>query len=408
MIMNRYAIYLLLFTASLSVGFGQSNLDTYLELAVQNNPGMRARYAEFDAAMQKVPQMGTLEDPNLRVSAFGQMVETRTGAQMLNLSLEQMFPWFGTLKEQRNAAALNAEVAFESYKIERNELRLKVKELYYPLYELDESIRLNEANLEILKTFKTLAISKFQNGNGKLSDALRVDIMINEIHTDINILKEKRKSLVIAFNKSLNRDVLAEVLVDEPTELTTPLTHRDSLTNNPQLEALRKKVSASKAAERVAVKQGMPRLGVGVQYIVTQKRPEMTFADNGQDAYMAMFSVSLPIYRKKYKAAVKESQLMQTSFTEMQTEVQNNLIAQYEMASFELSRVKQQVDLYSRQVAQTKQIITLLTTAYGNDEADFEEILSMQQALLKYELLEITAKKEYALAIAKLEYLTAN
>ena len=406
--MNRYAIYLLLFTASLSVGFGQSNLDTYLELAVQNNPGMRARYAEFDAAMQKVPQMGTLEDPNLRVSAFGQMVETRTGAQMLNLSLEQMFPWFGTLKEQRNAAALNAEIAFESYKIERNELRLKVKELYYPLYELDESIRLNEANLEILKTFKTLAISKFQNGNGKLSDALRVDIMINEIHTDINILKEKRKSLVIAFNKSLNRDVLAEVLVDEPTELTTPLTHRDSLTNNPQLEALRKKVSASKAAERVAVKQGMPRLGVGVQYIVTQKRPKMTFADNGQDAYMAMFSVSLPIYRKKYKAAVKESQLMQTSFTEMQTEVQNNLIAQYEMASFELSRVKQQVDLYSRQVAQTKQIITLLTTAYGNDEADFEEILSMQQALLKYELLEITAKKEYALAIAKLEYLTAN
>ena len=406
--MNRYAIYLLLFTASLSVGFGQSNLDTYLELAVQNNPGMRARYAEFDAAMQKVPQMGTLEDPNLRVSAFGQMVETRTGAQMLNLSLEQMFPWFGTLKEQRNAAALNAEIAFESYKIERNELRLKVKELYYPLYELDESIRLNEANLEILKTLKALAISKFQNGNGKLSDALRVDIMINEIHTDINILKEKRKSLVIAFNKSLNRDVLAEVLVDEPTELTTPLTHRDSLTNNPQLEALRKKVSASKAAERVAVKQGMPRLGVGVQYIVTQKRPEMTFADNGQDAYMAMFSVSLPIYRKKYKAAVKESQLMQTSFTEMQTEVQNNLIAQYEMASFELSRVKQQVDLYSRQVAQTKQIITLLTTAYGNDEADFEEILSMQQALLKYELLEITAKKEYALAIAKLEYLTAN
>lgn len=406
--MNRYAIYLLLFTASLSVGYGQSNLDAYLELAVQNNPGMKARYAEFDAAMQKVPQMGTLEDPNLRVSAFGQMVETRTGAQMLNLSLEQMFPWFGTLKEQRNAAALNAEVAFESYKIERNELRLKVKELYYPLYELDESIRLNEANLEILKTLKTLAISKFQNGNGKLSDALRADIMINEIHTDINILHEKRKSLVIAFNKSLNRDALAEVLVDEPTELTTPLIHRDSLSNNPQLEALRKKVSASKAAERVAVKQGMPKLGVGVQYVVTQKRPEMTFADNGQDAYMAMFSVSLPIYRKKYKAAVKESQLMQTSFTEMQTEVQNNLIAQYEMASFELSRVKQQVDLYSRQVTQTKQIITLLTTAYGNDEADFEEILSMQQMLLKYELLEITAKKEYAVAIAKLEYLTAN
>lgn len=406
--MNRYIIYLLVLLASIHISFGQPALDGYLEEAVQNNPGLKARYAEFEAAMQRAVQVSTLEDPTFRVSAFGQMVETRTGAQMANFSLEQMFPWFGTLREQRNATALNAEAVFESYKLERNELLLKVKELYYPLYELDESIRLNESNLEILKTLKTLAISKFQNGNGKLSDALRVDIMINEIHTDINILTEKRKSLVIAFNKSLNRDALAEVLVDEPVELTTPLINRDSLTNNPQLEALRKKLSASKAAERVAVKQGMPKLGVGVQYIVTQKRPEMTFADNGQDAYMAMFSVSLPIYRKKYKAAIKESQLMQTSFTEMQTEVENNLIAQYEMASFELSRVKQQVNLYGKQVAQTKQVITLLTTAYGNDEADFEEILSMQQMLLKYELLEITAKKEYAMAIAKLEYLTAN
>ena len=99
---------------------------------------------------------------------------------------------------------------------------------------------------------------------------------------------------------------------------------------------------------------------------------------------------------------------MQTSFTEMQQQVENNLIAEYEMASFELARVRQQVELYGKQVAQTKQIITLLMTAYGNDKADFEEILTMQQQLLKYELLEITTKKEYAVAIAKLEFLTAN
>ncbi len=407
-IMYRYITYTLLFVASITWGLAQSSLDEYLELAAQNNPGLKASYAAFEASMEKVPQMGTLEDPNFRASAFGQMVETRTGAQVANFSLEQMFPWFGTLKEQRNAATLNAEVAFESYKLERNELFLKIKELYYPLYELDESIRLNEENLEILGTLKTLAVSKFQNGNGQLSDALRVDIMTNEIHTDINILKEKKKSLVIAFNKLLNRDMMSEVLVDKSIELTTPLSSRDSLVNNTQLEALRKKVLASKAAERLAVKQGMPKLGVGVQYIITQKRPEMTFTDNGQDAYMAMFSVSLPIYRKKYKAAIKETQLMQTSFTEMQTEVENNLIAQYEMASFDLSRVKQQIDLYSKQVAQTKQIITLLMTAYGNDEAGFEEILRMQQLLLKYELLEITARKEYAITIAKLEYLVAK
>jgi len=407
--MHRYLIYLLIFIGSLSTGFGQSTLDEYLELAAQNNPGLKASYAEFEAALQKIPQMSSLEDPNFRVSSFGQMAETRTGQQMARFSLEQMFPWFGTLAAAKDAAALNAEAMFESYKSDRNELALMVKEAYYPLYELEQDIRLNEENLKILETFKTLAISKFQNGRGKLSDALRVDIMANELNTEIAILKEKRKPLVVAFNKLLNRDEHEEVVVDKTLDIATAkIVSRDSLQRNPRMEELRKKVLASQAMERVAVKQSMPKLGLGVEYIITQKRPEMTFADNGKDAYMAMFSVSLPIYRKKYKAAIKETQYMQTSFTEMQQQVENSLIAEFEMSTFELERTRQQLALYRKQVEQTNQIINLLLTSYGNDQSDFEEILMMQQILLKYQMLEVGATKEYYLAIARLDYLTSN
>ena len=165
---------------------------------------------------------------------------------------------------------------------------------------------------------------------------------------------------------------------------------------------------AAQAQEKAAQLQGLPKLGVGFEYIITQARPEMSFPYNGKDAYMAMFSVSLPIYRKKYKAAVKESQLMQTSFSTMQQDVENMLIAEYEMASFELNRTSQQLALYHKQVDQTRQIITLVTTSYSNNNADLEEVLTMQQMLLKYELLEVSARKEYSIAIAKLENLTAN
>ena len=409
LIMYRYIILILLFSSSITYSVAQSSLDEYLEFAVQNNPGLKASYAEFEAAMQKVPQASSLSDPTFRVSTFGQMVETRTGQQMARFSLEQMFPWFGTLAEQKDAAALNAEAMFENFKGQRNELILAVKQAYYPLHELDEAIRLNQENITILQSFKTLAVSKFKNGSGKLSDALRVDLMNNDINTEISILQEKRKSLVIAFNKLVNRDEQAEVTVEKTSSISDPIEiSRDSLANNPMLEGLRKKVLAAQAQERIAMKDGLPKLGVGVEYIITQKRPEMNFADNGKDAYMAMFSVSIPIYRKKYKAAIKESQFMQTSYTEMQAQTENNLIAAYEMAGFELERVRQLVNLYRKQVAQTKQIVTLLTTAFGNDSADFEEILEMQQQLLKYELREVTAVKEYKVALAQLEYLTAH
>lgn len=406
--MRRHYILFLFFGGMALSVFGQSSLATYLEMAAQNNPGLKASYAEFEASLQKIAQASALEDPNLRVSSFGQMVETRTGQQMARFSLEQMFPWFGTLKEQKNVAALNAEAAFEVFKSQRNELMLNVKLAYYPLYELDETIRINEENLKVLETIKTLAISKFQNGQGKMSDALRVDIMTNEIETEISILKEKRKSLLIAFNKLLNRDELADVVVEKQLEVTNPTVSRDSLINNPGLVALRKKVLAAQAQERLAEKQSAPKLGLGVEYIITQKRPEMTFSDNGKDAYMAMFSVSLPIYRKKYQAAIKETQLMQTSFTQMQQQTENNLIAEYEMAMFELASSRDQIALYHKQVAQTKQIITLLTTAVSSNEADFEEILEMQQVLLKYEIMEITARKEYQFAMAQVDYLIGN
>ncbi|MCB0490159.1 MAG: TolC family protein [Cyclobacteriaceae bacterium] len=390
-------------------GWCQTTLEEYVEFAVNNNPGLKSSYAEFEAAMQRVPQMSSLDDPTFRVSSFGQMVETRTGQQMARFSLEQMFPWFGTLKEQKNAAALNAEASFEFFKSKRNELVLKVKQAYYPLYEIDESIRINEGNLKLLESFKTVAVSRFQNGEGKLSDALRIDIMSNEIKTDITILEEKKRAYTIAFNKLINREESAVVITAPYKKDGMPaIINRDSLSHNPQLEVFRKKVLAAQSQERVAERQSMHKLGLGFEYIITQKRPGITFEDNGKDAYMAMVSVSLPIYRKKYKSVIKESQLMQTSFTEMQNEVENNLIAEFELAQFELTRSRQQVDLFQKQVAQTNQVVNLLTSSYENNGAGFDEILEVERSLLKYQILEVGADKEYSLAIAKMEYLVSN
>ncbi len=401
--------YLLVLLIPVSTAIGQPALDAYLQYAIENNPGLKASYNQFEATVQKIPQVSALDDPNLRVSTFGQMAETRTGQQMARFSLEQMFPWFGTRSLLKSAATLEAEARYESFKSERNELLLKVKEAYFPLYEIEQSIRINQENLKILETLKTLAITQFRNGRGKLSEALRVDIMINESQTEISILQGRKKSQVVIFNKLLNRDETLPVMVDEIGGLGTINQYfRDSLAQNPKLELFKKKKQAAHALEKAAVKQSMPKLGVGMEYFITQKRPDLSFEDNGKDAYMAMFSLSLPIYKKKYKAAIRETQLMQSAYTEMHHAAENNLVAEYELADFELTRNRQQIELYQKQVAQTNQIINLLTTAYQNGEADFAEILEMQQILLKYQQLEVKAVKEYQMALAKLEYITAN
>ena len=138
------------------------------------------------------------------------------------------------------------------------------------------------------------------------------------------------------------------------------------------------------------------------------KRNDMTLPNNGKNALMPMVTISIPVYRAKYKAAVQEAQLMQKNYSFQKVEYTNSLISGYEMAWFEIQQQKQLLVLYERQIQTTQQTLNLLFTAYGNSGKEFEEVLRMQQQLLKYEKMKATAEAQYQIAVAKLNYLTGR
>jgi outer membrane protein TolC len=392
------------------LGYAQT-LDDYFKIAAESNPGLQAKYSAFEAAMQRVEQVNTLPDPNFSFGYFISPVETRVGPQRARFSLTQMFPWFGTLKKQGNAAALMAEAKYQSFLDTRNRLYYQVAAAYYPLYELQQWKEIEDENIAILESYKTIATKKFENGTGTMVDVLRVDIMLKDATTDLSILNDKEKPLVIRFNKLLNREDTASIAVQEAlsAQALPDNFRRDSLlVNNPVLEELDLKIASSRVSEEVAYKQGLPKFGVGLDYVVVGERTDMELADNGRNAIMPMVSVSIPIFRSKYKAAVKEAQLMQKSYTLQKEDYANTLTSSYEMAWFEIQQQLQLLTLYEQQVQESNQALNLLFTAYGNSGKEFEEVLRMQQQLLKYEKMKATAEIQYQIALAKLNYLTAK
>jgi outer membrane protein TolC len=393
-----------------AMGYAQTP-DDYFKMAAENNPGLQAKHKEFEAALQKVPQVSTLPDPVLTASAFGQMVETRVGPQRARFSLTQMFPWFGTLKAQGDAAALMAEAKYQSFLDARNKLYYQVTAAYYPLFELNRWQRIEQGNIEILQSYKTIATSRFKNGAGAMVDVLRVDIMLKDATTNLSILNRKEKPLLATFNKLLNRDEHEAVAISDTlsVEFLPDNFRKDSLlTINPVLNELDLKIKAGKASERAAKKQGLPKLGVGLDYVVVGERTDMDLPDNGKDVLMPMVSVSIPIFRGKYKAAVKEARLLQESYSLQKDEYANSLTSGYEIAWFEIQQQQALLQLYDQQIQESNQALNLLFTAYGNSGKEFEEVLRMQQQLLKYEKMKATAEVQYQIAVAKLNYLTAR
>jgi outer membrane protein TolC len=386
-------------------------LDSYFKIAAENNPGLQSSYKEFEAAMQKVPQVNALPDPNFSFGYFLSPVETRVGPQRAKFSLTQMFPWFGTLKARGDAATLLAEARYQAFLDARNRLYFQVAAAYFPLYELNRWKQIEQENIDILESYKTIATAKFENGRGSMVDVLRVDIMLKDAQTRLQILNDKERPLLSTFNNLLNRDENEQVeIVDSLSveHLSTEISTDSLLMRNPALAELELKTRASEASEVIAQKQGLPNVGVGLDYVVVGKSSAMTVSDNGKDVLMPMVSLSIPLFRKKYKAAEREARLMQENFSLQKENKMNTLVSEFDRAKFELQQQQQLVQLYEKQIGTIRQSLNLLFTAYGNSGKEFEEVLRMQQQLLQYEKNKATALAEFQIARAKINYLTAK
>ncbi|MDR2765745.1 MAG: TolC family protein, partial [Tannerella sp.] len=98
------------------------SLPSYLRMAAENNPGVKAGFLTYQAALQKIPQAGAWQDPQLDMGFFLQPMEITDGKQVANIQWMQMFPWFGTRKAARTEAQHMAQMAFEQFRETRNQL----------------------------------------------------------------------------------------------------------------------------------------------------------------------------------------------------------------------------------------------------------------------------------------------
>lgn len=406
-----------LFFISLLIGITSNSsikaqsLEDYLIEGAENNPGLKASYFEFEAAMQKTAQVKALPDLALSFGYFVSPVETRVGPQRAKFSLVQMFPWFGTNATKVNTYEFNAQAKYQEFINKRNELYYKIKASYYPIYETNEYIKWQKENLEILESYKRLSTTNFSNGKSAMVDVIRVDIMIDNAVTELKLLEDKIKPLEITFNSLLNRADSMKVIIQHELKsdfIETSYDKDSIMLNNPLLKEVELDMQAVAAMEETAKKQGLPSFGVGIDYVLVDERNDIDVPDNGQNAFMPMVTMSLPLFRKKYNASIKEAQLMQMAIAEKKLDLENQLVSSYESERYELEKAGQLIDLYDQQILKTKQAINLLNSAYANSGKEFAEVLRMEQQLLKYKIAKATALKDYFISAAKLDYITAK
>ncbi|MDH5365446.1 MAG: TolC family protein [Cyclobacteriaceae bacterium] len=402
-----FIIYLFVFPTLVEA----QTLENYIQEAQESNPKLQSSYKQFEAALEKINQVGALPSPTLSFGYFISPVETRVGPQQAKLSLSQQFPWFGTQQAMEDLASIEAKVKYQEFINLQNLISYDVQQAYYNVFEVVQHLKWQQENIKLLETYKQLATSAFSNSKGALTDVLRTEIEIKSTKTDIVLLQKALKPLTITFNRLLNRPDSSSILMKDSILISNfqeTSNFRNLLNNHPSILTIAHREEIEKQRQQVIKKQGLPQIGAGIDYVFVGKRTDNIVAGNGTDILMPMVSLSLPIYRKKYKAAIRESELLNEAHLLSKTDIQNSLISNYNQVIYQMQQAITLYELYNEQITTTNQMVKLLLSAYKNSGKDFEDILIAQQKLIKYEISKVTALKNYHIGQAKLNYLLSN
>lgn len=392
---------------------GQDVLNDYLKQAAEKNPALQAKFKKYMAAMEKVPQVNTLPDPQIAFGYFVSPVETRVGAQQAKVSLKQRFPWFGTLNAQEDHKTKLAQVKFREFEAMKVDLFYNVKKVWYDIYVLEKEIDFVEKQIEFYKSFQSIANTKVEAGKAKISDVIRINIRLDYLNNRLEDLQDKRAPLRVEFNKLLNRDENEEVEIADSIDEASLPQERETIIDsviaaNSELNVIRAQERAGESAIDLAKLKGYPGIGVALDYAFVNERTDMQVNDNGKNIFMPMLSFNVPIYRRKYNSMVKEEQLKLDAVQEMYGDKMNNLEKSFEDAIFAYENAQKDIRLYNRLINQAQDAQSVLITSYSTAGSEFNQIVDFQEEILKYELKLEKARAKLNVSIAAIDKLIAS
>lgn len=438
-------------------------LEDYLLQAAENNPGLKAAYARYQATAEQVNQ-ASLPDPELQVGAFIRPMERYMGNQIADFRLMQMFPWFGMLATQKEEAYHMGQADFQLFLEEKNRLFFEVKSTWNKLLLLQGEQQLALENLDYLLKYESLALMQYQAGNSialpstsfrptkdtnsssttspmsgmggattspmqgaassssgmsllpmagsssGLSAILQIRLQIKELESTLQQLEANKEVLRYQFQQLLNRPIEADLVLPTTWERARlPLAKQDYLEkikeSNPMLGMYSSEQMAFAQQAKMAKLEGKPMLGAGVNYMAFTSRLESGMPMGGEDMVMPMVTLTLPIYRKKITAKIKQADYLKNGAAMQKEETVNELTLQWASAFRDWEESERLLNLYEAQVALVEQQLQVMETTYAGGNLALAEVLQTQQLLLDYRSKKLNALYQQHQSLAQLDAL---
>lgn len=371
--------------------------------ALKNNPEILALKNRYEAHRAKIPQAFSLPDPWIGIE-YEEIPKGKTdlsSAMMKMYSAQQMVPFPTKLFTRANAASKAAKSVFQEYKEKENEIIQRLTSTYAELFLIYKSMEITKENKALLEQLSRTAATRYSVGRASQQDALKAQVEIAKMDTELIMLEQKRQVSVAKLNILLNRDPRGELgrpLVKEGLKFEKNLDELYKLTkeNRAELKAAKFNVEKGRAFYSLALQEYLPDLML---------KYEQRERDNGLGDYDLMLGFTIPLWfwekqNFNVKEMRKELKMLEAEYKMTENMVLFDVKEAYSM----VEALKKLLTLYKTSfLPQAEQTLKASLIGYEANQVDFLNLLDSQRMLLEFKLDYYKNLVELEIALADLE-----
>lgn len=377
-----------------------SSLDDYLLFAIFKNPAIEAAYYDWVASVESVTVARSAPDPRLTFSAdIIDFIQPMMAGLMIDL------PGPGKLRATGRIAATGSRERYFAFEAEILRVAYAVKSAYYRIQFLEDTIAIQQRNLQLLADLEGSARQQFSAGRTTLQDVLRLQIEQDQLKNQIENLIDSRKALKAELKAALGSGA-DEADPPIPVRFDSSGDSPDAdkimemaLQHNPSIQRMAAEVYQARTMIDLARKAGVPDFSVGIEADFT----------SGPITAAPSMSLSLPIWRDKISAQIASAQAVVNAADARLSSEMIQLAADLAIMLVSHRESVRNIDfLENLLLPKGQQSLQAALAGYASGKTGFLDVIDSYRQLTGFDLSLVEARTQRELTLSYLSLLIAG
>ena len=378
-------------------------------MARESNPEFAFMRLEADAARERPESAGAFPDPSLKIELMditngGMTSPTLRPSKVgeTKYTFMQMLPWFGKRDAMRGAAEAEARAAASRAEGAWLEIAMKIKSAYAQYHLTHENERLVREVLDLMARLETVAQARYAGGLAAQQDAIRAQVEITTMRTDLVMIEAERRRVAARVNALLGRPVVARLAeprrarsIPPPSRLQAADLQERIAARNPTVAAEAARVESATRMLDGAYLNRYPDVTLGVA--PTQMGSKIA-------EWEVMFEVSIPLQQGSRRAKEREARAMLEASRARHNAAATTAAGELAEALAGLEAARRTESLIAGSLLpQAELTFQSALAAYENGKVDFATLLDAQRQILRARQERLKAQAEAQMRLAEIE-----